>query len=78
MESVLESPLQEKGKPSFHRTGQLGDVMKESSTIAYTFAKSLMTRKYPENDYFSKAAVHLHVPEGATPKDGNWKLVYLF
>lgn len=44
--------------------------MKESSTIAYTFSKSLMTRRFPANKFFEKAAIHLHVPEGATPKDG--------
>ncbi|CAG8744809.1 13280_t:CDS:2, partial [Cetraspora pellucida] len=45
-------------------------VMKESSTIAYTFAKSLMVRQYPENKFFERASIHLHVPEGSTPKDG--------
>ncbi|KAI8618156.1 Lon protease C-terminal proteolytic domain-containing protein [Chytriomyces sp. MP71] len=56
-------------KPSFHRTGQLGDVMKESSTIAYTFSKAFMARHFPDIKFFDKAGVHLHVPEGATPKD---------
>ncbi|KAJ3101497.1 ATP-dependent Lon protease pim1 [Phlyctochytrium planicorne] len=70
IESVLESALSEASKPSFHRTGQMGDVMKESSTIAYTFAKSFLAKEYPDNKFFEKASVHLHVPEGATPKDG--------
>ncbi|KAI8912162.1 lon protease like, mitochondrial [Powellomyces hirtus] len=70
IESVLESTITESSKPAFHRTGQMGDVMKESSTIAYTYAKSLMARRFPENTFFEKAQVHLHVPEGATPKDG--------
>ncbi len=48
----------------------MGDVMKESSKIAYTFAKSLMARKFPENKFFERADIHLHIPEGATPKDG--------
>jgi len=48
----------------------MGDVMKESTSIAYTFAKSLMALGYPGNKFFEKAAIHLHVPEGATPKDG--------
>ncbi|KAG5461096.1 MAG: Lon protease C-terminal proteolytic domain-containing protein, partial [Olpidium bornovanus] len=55
--------------PSLSKTGQMGDVMKESTTIAYTFAKSLIARRFPENDFFDLAAIHLHVPEGATPKD---------
>ncbi|KAJ3324757.1 ATP-dependent Lon protease pim1 [Boothiomyces sp. JEL0866] len=70
IESVLESTLKDDGKPSFHRTGQMGDVMKESSTIAYTYAKAYMTKKFPENRFFDHANIHMHVPEGATPKDG--------
>ncbi|KAI9324867.1 Lon protease C-terminal proteolytic domain-containing protein, partial [Obelidium mucronatum] len=70
IESVLESVVQEDSKPSFHRTGQLGDVMKESSTIAYTYSKAFMARNFPDNKFFDKAKIHMHVPEGATPKDG--------
>ncbi|KAJ3070807.1 ATP-dependent Lon protease pim1, partial [Podochytrium sp. JEL0797] len=70
IESVVDSVITETSKPSFHRTGQMGDVMKESSTIAYTFAKSFLARKFPENKFFEHASVHMHVPEGATPKDG--------
>ncbi|KAI9292794.1 ATP-dependent protease La [Neoconidiobolus thromboides FSU 785] len=70
IESVLESALNSESKPGFTRTGQLGDVMKESSTIAYTFSRSYLARKFPNNHFFDKASVHLHVPEGATPKDG--------
>ncbi|XP_019858302.1 PREDICTED: lon protease homolog, mitochondrial-like [Amphimedon queenslandica] len=50
--------------------GQLGDVMKESTVIAYTFAKSFLSSKDPKNDFLDKAKIRLHVPEGATPKDG--------
>ncbi|TPX65194.1 hypothetical protein SpCBS45565_g05351 [Spizellomyces sp. 'palustris'] len=70
VESVLESAFTDNGKPSFHRTGQMGDVMKESSMIAYTYARSFMARRFPDNKFFDKAHIHLHVPEGATPKDG--------
>ncbi|KAJ3026700.1 UNVERIFIED_CONTAM: ATP-dependent Lon protease pim1 [Siphonaria sp. JEL0065] len=70
IESVLESVIQDDSKPSFHRTGQLGDVMKESTTIAYTYAKAFMARQFPDNKFFDKARIHMHVPEGATPKDG--------
>ncbi|KAJ3394662.1 ATP-dependent Lon protease pim1 [Lobulomyces angularis] len=70
LESILEAPITEESKPRFNRTGQLGDVMKESSTISYSFAKSFMARKFPDNHFFEKASIHLHVPEGATPKDG--------
>lgn len=51
-------------------TGQLGEVMKESTEIAYTFAKSFVLQKDPDNKFFNSAHIHLHVPEGATPKDG--------
>ena len=70
IESVLESSLSTSSKPSFHKTGQLGDVMKESSTIAYTYAKSLFAKKFPNDTFFHHAQIHIHVPEGATPKDG--------
>ncbi|KAJ3299653.1 ATP-dependent Lon protease pim1 [Borealophlyctis nickersoniae] len=70
IESVLESVISDDSKPGLNRTGQMGDVMKESSTIAYTYARALMTRRFPDNKFFDKAAIHLHVPEGATPKDG--------
>jgi Lon-like ATP-dependent protease len=44
--------------------------MKESSLIAYTYAKSFLTKKFPDNSFFDNAQIHMHVPEGATPKDG--------
>ncbi|GAX12150.1 hypothetical protein FisN_1Hh075 [Fistulifera solaris] len=51
-------------------TGQLGDVMKESADIAYTVARARLHEIDPANSYFDTADIHLHVPEGATPKDG--------
>ena len=51
-------------------TGQLGDVMKESSSIAHTFARSFLARRFPGNTFFDDNALHIHVPAGATPKDG--------
>ncbi|OMJ16805.1 Lon protease-like protein, mitochondrial, partial [Smittium culicis] len=51
-------------------TGQLGDVMKESTKIAYTYSQSLLNQLQPSNDFFKTSSIHLHVPEGATPKDG--------
>ncbi|CAK9296857.1 unnamed protein product [Gordionus sp. m RMFG-2023] len=51
-------------------TGHLGDVMKESTQIAYTYAKKFMMQFFPCNPYLLKSQIHLHVPEGATPKDG--------
>ncbi len=56
--------------PSIKVTGQLGDVMKESADIAYSYAQNYLKRLGVESSYFDKAAIHMHVPEGATPKDG--------
>jgi ATP-dependent Lon protease len=51
-------------------TGQLGDVMRESAEIAYSYVMSNAKRLGVKSDYFRNAFVHLHVPAGATPKDG--------
>merc|ERR1711871_1715633 len=51
-------------------TGQMGDVMRESTQIAHTFAKSYLREIDGENDYLESTQLHIHVPEGATPKDG--------
>jgi ATP-dependent Lon protease len=56
--------------PSFKRTGQLGKVMEESSEIAYSYVRALLGKDAEGKDYFEQHAVHLHVPAGATPKDG--------
>jgi ATP-dependent Lon protease len=59
-----------KGKGGFTLTGQLGEVMQESASIAYTYVKEHAKRfKIPAN-YFDKHHLHIHVPQGATPKDG--------
>ena len=51
-------------------TGKLGEVMKESAEIAYSYVLS-HTKSYQKNaEFFDKCMIHLHVPEGATPKDG--------
>ncbi|XP_036170385.1 LOW QUALITY PROTEIN: lon protease homolog, mitochondrial [Myotis myotis] len=55
---------------SLEVTGQLGEVMKESARIAYTFARAFLMRHDPTNEYLVTSHIHLHVPEGATPKDG--------
>jgi len=58
------------GKGGLHITGRLGDVMKESAEIAHTVARRIMLEKEPENKLFANSKLHLHVPAGATPKDG--------
>jgi ATP-dependent Lon protease len=54
----------------FRQTGQLGDVMKESSTIAYSYVMARLDGLGADPRFFDKHFVHLHVPAGATPKDG--------
>ncbi len=51
-------------------TGNLGDVMKESAEIAYSFISSHLKELKCSVDFFDKAFIHVHFPEGATPKDG--------
>ncbi|KAJ0242192.1 Lon [Hirschfeldia incana] len=59
-----------KGKGSLLITGHLGEVMKESAEIAHTVARRIMFDKDPKNLFFANSKLHLHVPEGATRKDG--------
>jgi len=54
----------------FKLTGQLGEVMKESAEIAYSYIASHLTQYGGDPTFFDQAFVHLHVPDGATPKDG--------
>jgi Lon-like ATP-dependent protease len=58
------------GKGALVMTGQLGDVMKESAQIAHTVSRAILRDKEPENQFFANSKLHLHVPAGATPKDG--------
>jgi ATP-dependent Lon protease len=57
-------------KAGFKQTGQLGNVMVESSEIAYTYVQSFLRDKPQARELFRKNFIHLHVPAGATPKDG--------
>ncbi|MBL7114303.1 MAG: endopeptidase La [Kiritimatiellae bacterium] len=66
----IEATAVATGKPGFKQTGQLGDVMIESSEIAYTYVRALLSEDKQARDFFGRHFVHLHVPAGATPKDG--------
>ena len=57
-------------KAGFKQTGQLGNVMIESSEIAYSYIRALLGDKPAIKESFDKSLIHLHVPAGATPKDG--------
>src|SRR5690606_36085648 len=65
----IESALS-KGKGALNMTGKLGKVMKESATIAMEYIKSNAEVLGISPDIFQNYNVHIHVPEGATPKDG--------
>ncbi|MGK0174496.1 MAG: ATP-dependent Lon protease [Ulvibacter sp.] len=65
IESILS-----KGKGTLNMTGNLGKVMKESATIAMEYIKSNAVLLGVDPSVFEKYNVHIHVPEGATPKDG--------
>ncbi|MBO5124849.1 MAG: endopeptidase La [Spirochaetaceae bacterium] len=59
------------GKEGFSLTGQLGDVMKESAAIAMSWVRSYVQEKgIKASGWFDSNTIHIHVPEGATPKDG--------
>jgi len=65
----IESAIS-KGKGNLNLTGNLGKVMKESATIALEYLKANAATYKIDPDIFQKYNVHMHVPEGATPKDG--------
>ncbi|OQV18414.1 Lon protease-like protein, mitochondrial [Hypsibius exemplaris] len=71
VETILRRPLDTESKEgSIELTGHLGDVMKESCRISYTVAKNFLMQQQPKNNLLDKGHIHIHVPEGATPKDG--------
>ena len=57
-------------KTAMMLTGQAGPVMKESAEIAWNYLHSALKKYTPGSTFFEKAQVHIHIPEGATPKDG--------
>lgn len=58
------------GKGKLVLTGKLGDVMKESAQIALSYVRTLTNEIGVDADYFEQHDIHIHVPEGAVPKDG--------
>ena len=66
----IEASCVEAKNPGFKQTGQLGDVMVESTEIAYTYIRSIGSKDKKIQKFFTENFVHLHVPAGATPKDG--------
>lgn len=58
------------GKGIFQLTGQLGDVMKESAQAGISYIRSVSQEFQIPSDFFEKNDIHIHIPEGAVPKDG--------
>ncbi len=58
------------GKGELQLTGQLGDVMKESARAGISYLRSISSRYQIEEEFFQKNDIHIHIPEGAVPKDG--------
>jgi ATP-dependent Lon protease len=66
---VIEA-VQTEGKGGIKLTGRMGEVMKESAQIAYTWVHAHATAYGIGQEFFERHLVHVHIPEGATPKDG--------
>ncbi|XP_012223862.2 lon protease homolog, mitochondrial isoform X1 [Linepithema humile] len=71
IETTMRKPTSgKKAEGTFEVTGHLGDVMKESIHIAMTVARNYLKREDSSNTFLYDSHLHIHVPEGATPKDG--------
>ncbi|WMS88174.1 endopeptidase La [Pleionea litopenaei] len=66
----IEAAIIHSKNRGFRLTGKLGEVMKESAEIAYAYVASQLESFGAKSDAFDQTMIHLHVPEGATPKDG--------
>lgn len=70
-DTLLLEAISFPGKNELILTGQMGDVMKESAQIAFNWVKTYVQQKgFVESEWFEENVIHLHIPEGATPKDG--------
>ena len=58
------------GRGEFRLTGQVGDIMKESAQAGISYIRSVSSQYHISDEYFRKHDIHIHIPEGAVPKDG--------
>jgi ATP-dependent Lon protease len=68
--SLVIEALENPGKEGFRLTGQMGNIMQESANIAYSYVRHVSGRFNVPDKFFENNQIHLHIPEGATPKDG--------
>jgi len=69
-DTLIIEAVSNPGKEGFKLTGQMGEVMQESAGIAYTYVRHIAEKFNVTPDYFERRQIHLHIPAGATPKDG--------
>ena len=69
-DTLLIESVSNPGKEGFRLTGQMGNIMQESANIAYTYVRHIADSFDISKEYFENNQIHLHIPEGATPKDG--------
>ncbi len=69
-DTLLIEAVSNPGKEGFRLTGQMGNIMQESANIAYTYVRHIAGKYDIDKEYFENNQIHLHIPEGATPKDG--------
>ncbi len=69
-DTLIIEAINNPGKGTFKLTGKMGEVMQESATIAYSYIRSIAGGYGVPADWFEKNEIHIHIPAGATPKDG--------
>ena len=69
-ETLMIEAVSNPGKEGFKLTGQMGDVMQESASLALTYVRHIAPDFKVGQEFFEKNQIHLHIPAGATPKDG--------